>query len=178
MTQPSDTTMQVSFAPSQVGMPNVEPVTVELVGSRKTVTLADFTLEQDITDNGSIAVPLLDNPFNYLVLFIQIQAQLADNSSNQYMAFLNGDDGKSSWIFHLNTLFSEERETKIAVCAIVSNDAIYAIANKNNSYMWTQSTQYSAYYKIETTSSPENVLNITNCSAVAGAKITVEGITP
>lgn len=53
VTQPSDSTMQVAFAPSQVGMPNVEPVTVELPGGisddNDWVLLAEETLAEAVS---------------------------------------------------------------------------------------------------------------------------------
>lgn len=53
MTQPSDSTMQVAFTPSQAGMPNVEPVTVELPGGisddNDWVLLAEETLAEAVS---------------------------------------------------------------------------------------------------------------------------------
>lgn len=55
VTQPSDGTMQVAFAPSQVGMPNVEPVTVDLPGGSTSadsyVTILNTTLSVDKTNS-------------------------------------------------------------------------------------------------------------------------------
>ena len=52
VTQPSDTTMQVSFTPSQAGMPSVEPVTVELPSggsnSGQWEEIADVTTVEDL----------------------------------------------------------------------------------------------------------------------------------
>ena len=51
VTQPSDSTMQVSFAPSQASMPSVAPVTVELPGGSTSadsyVTILNTTLSED-----------------------------------------------------------------------------------------------------------------------------------
>lgn len=53
VTQPSDTTMQVSFAPSQASMPSVAPVTVELPGDGGStsadsyVTILNTTLSEE-----------------------------------------------------------------------------------------------------------------------------------
>lgn len=52
VTQPSDGTMQVAFAPSQVGMPNVEPVTVELPANSalQWITVDEITTDQAVNE--------------------------------------------------------------------------------------------------------------------------------
>lgn len=107
MTQPSDTTMQMAFAPSQVGMPNVEPVTVELPSGGgsdsdaprllRTITVSDavLSIEFDEDDDG--------NPFEVRDLMIYAPLNVSASQDTQFAVVLNN----TFWIPSKNASLSK-----------------------------------------------------------------------
>ena len=153
-----------------------EPVDMLSGGGVEKTTLANFTLEEDFTADAALKVPLLANPFKFSQLLISITAQLA-NDSGQYYGFLHGADGQVAQICHLNTKFSKNEVKNWFVAASIFKTYVSAVASENtNSYMWSNSAQYSWVYVRRSEASAENCLRLNNISAKAGMTVVVEGI--
>lgn len=135
--------------------------------------LGEITLSEDV--NGTIIIPLNDNPFLYGKLLIEMNAQRVDNGDGQYMGTIFGGTKKSS-IFHLNTLFSADKTSTFWVMVDLFRDMVHSIATRKVDYMWLTNNQYSFAYEIdETQNASDNMLEISWCSAVSGATFKVWG---
>lgn len=135
--------------------------------------LGEITLSEDV--NGTIIIPLNDNPFLYGKLLIEMNAQLVNNGDGQYMGTIFGGTKKSS-IFHLNTLFSADKTSTVWVMVDLFRDMVHSIATKKGDYMWLTNVQYSYAYEIDQAqNAADNMLEISWCSAVSGATFKVWG---
>lgn len=135
--------------------------------------LGEITLSEDV--NGTIIIPLNDNPFLYGKLLIEMNAQRVDNGDGQYMGTIFGGTKKSS-IFHLNTLFSADKTSTVWVMVDLFRDMVHSIATKKGDYMWLANVQYSYAYEIDQAqNAADNMLEISWCSAVSGATFKVWG---
>lgn len=135
--------------------------------------LADFTVEEDV---GGFTIPLCDDPFRYSSLLITVTAKLLPDGDKQYIGKIFGSE-KQAWVCHLNTLFDSAEERTVEVMVNLFETKLYTAAHKKDAYQWLVSGQYSFVYDIEANvSEDKNVLVLEWASAVAGSRVTVEGV--
>lgn len=143
------------------------------VESHEACILADFTLEEDVE---GFTVPLNDDPFNYSSLLITITATLTANGSGQYWGYIS-NDAHVVRVCHLNTLFDVSSQRTVIVKVDLFKTKVYTIACKMVDYQWNTKDQVSFIYDVEAnTSGVNNALRFTGASAVAGSRVTVEGV--
>lgn len=141
--------------------------------AKETTTLADFTLEEDVTD---FDVLLNDDPFTYSMLLITITARCQEGKSGQWRGYLYGGT-KSSACIHLNAIISNATTTTVSIRADLFNTRVYVTAHKAVNYLWNTTNKYSYEYGIsDRNANSENKLRFIDASVTAGATVHVEGV--
>lgn len=108
VTQPTDSTMQVAFTPSQAEMPSVEPVTVELPSSTQSATSASSIPRQQMTSS-DIVVTLDPNKLYVFPEMASLTVTLGTpsdtNVANEYHFFFTS--GSTATTLTLNNVLSD-----------------------------------------------------------------------
>lgn len=128
VTQPTDSTMQVAFTPSQAEMPSVEPVTVELPASDSAAgetieTIADVTTTEEVTEI-NITTDTDGNPFALRYAHILVEVVCTDTNTaeaalrirtNANSAALGGTNTSATRVFRPPSPNMESTKTPIVL---------------------------------------------------------------
>lgn len=143
VTQPTDSTMQVAFSPSQADMPAVEPVTVALPASDSAAgetieTIADVTTTEEVTEI-NITTDTDGNPFALRYAHILVEVVCTDTNTaeaalrirtNANSAALGGTNTSATRVFR--PLSTSVESTKTPIVLLCDTSIVGFINNIGN----------------------------------------------